>query len=195
VTFEAEVDEPAGGRWRVTGEIPGWEARIVFDPAAPSAARLTVALDMGGATSGRASFDRQMRGPAWLGADAHPVACYRAEGFVPLGEGRYRAEGRLTLRGQGRPVPLVFALAIEGDGTARAHGEAEVARLEFGIGATVPAPVASGLVAVAVTVTARRDAGDAPERHDAPGSDEAADGNGAPDREGAGPAGLAACRP
>ena len=62
-----------------------------------------------------------------------PQARYQATSFRKLADGRFVAEGTLTLRGISKPVPLTFAWT---PGAAPVlAGSATVKRLEFGVGA------------------------------------------------------------
>ena len=116
----------------VKGEFAGWDADIVFDEAEPAQARVKVTVDLGTIVLGTVAD--QARGPDFLAVDASPTATFAGEGFEPLGEGRYRTTGTLTLRDVQKPVPLEFDLAISGD-TATAMGSTELNRLDWNVGA------------------------------------------------------------
>ena len=148
----------------VTGEFASWSGDIRFDPEAPEAASIDVTVDLGSLTLGTVAD--QAKGPDFLAVETSPTARYTASGFEPLGEGRYRADGTLTLRDVEKPVPLEFDLAIDGD-TATANGTASLNRLDFEVGAEgYPDESSVGFgVDIDVTVTATRAGADA-----APGS-------------------------
>ncbi len=118
---------------RFQGRFARWSARIVFDPARPQDARLEVDVDIVSATTGEPRRDAAMLGDEWLDAAGFPRAVFLAEGFRPLGDGGYEAEGTLALRDRRRPVLLRFTLADTPDGT-RARGGAILIRTAFGIG-------------------------------------------------------------
>ena len=133
--------------------ITVWRAEIRFDPAAPDAARLFVEMDVGSINTGDGGLNAEMTAEGWLAAGAHPTATYAAAGFTPLGDGRYRADGLLTLRGVSAPVPLEFELKIEAD-NARATGGASVPRLDFDVGAHAGAGIAAPIVGVGFEIRA-----------------------------------------
>ena len=116
----------------VSGEFAQWNASIAFDPEAPEAASVTVTVDLDSLSLGTVSD--QAKGPDFLAVEAAPTAQFQAEGFEPLGDDRYSAEGTLTLREQEVPVVLEFDLTVEGD-RATANGSAALNRLDFGVGA------------------------------------------------------------
>ena len=139
----------------VTGAFERWTGDIRFDPDAPDNASIDVSVDLGSLALGTVAD--QAKGPDFLAVETEPRARYVAEGFEPIGESRYRADGTLTLRGIEKPVPLEFDLAIEGD-TARATGTAAIDRLDFEVGATgYPDESSVGFgVDVEIEVTATR---------------------------------------
>ncbi|MEL6239950.1 MAG: YceI family protein [Pseudomonadota bacterium] len=152
--FEAEVEVPNGDERQPTrGDVREWHAEIIFDPADPAAARLDVVLDMTSLTSGSASFDQQMLGTGWFDVSNHPAARFGASGFKKTGPG-YRTEGALELLGIAKPLTLDFALSVRGD-TALAEGTAQVARMEYGIGARTPADLATARVTVRFRIVAK----------------------------------------
>lgn len=114
------------------GHFPGFQTRLRFDPANPSAGRLEVDIPMTGVTSGNPDYDEEMRGPAFFDIKRYARARYIAEGFRALEDGRYAADGRLELRGNSQPVTLTFTWQ-EGEHPTLA-GRATVERLAFGIG-------------------------------------------------------------
>ena len=84
-------------------------------------------------------------------------ATFTATKFRKLGEGRYAADGTLTIRGVPKPLTLPFSLAITGE-VAKMNAGVALNRLAFGVGQdewksveTVPATVG-----VTISLTARR---------------------------------------
>lgn len=115
------------------GVFKRFEARIRFDPAALEDSRFEVEIDLRSVDSRNAERDEMLADPAFFDSLARPQAQYVATRFTALEDGRFRADGELTLRGATRAVPLDFAWASEGDG-ATLDGEATLDRIAFGIG-------------------------------------------------------------
>ena len=117
-----------------SGRFPGFDTRLSFDPADPAAARLEVTIPMAGATTTtNPDYDGEMRGDAFLAVAKFPQARYTASGFRTLGDGRYAADGVLSLHGVEKPVTLTFTWT-PGPQPVLA-GKATVRRLDFGVGA------------------------------------------------------------
>jgi polyisoprenoid-binding protein YceI len=110
-----------------------WKANIDFDPADPAHAHVLASIDLASEASDTQDNDDGLKGPQGFDAAKFPSAQFEAKGFKPLGHGKYLANGKLTLHGVTRSVPLTFTLAINGN-SARATGTAPLMRTDFGIG-------------------------------------------------------------
>ena len=76
--------------------------------------------------------DETLLGAEFFNASVMPQARYQATAFRKLADGRFVADGTLTLRGITKPVPLTFRWTA--GATPKLEGAATVKRLEFGIG-------------------------------------------------------------
>jgi polyisoprenoid-binding protein YceI len=115
-----------------SGTFPGFSSTLSFDPAQLSTARLEVSIPLAAATTGNDDYDGELRGEAFFDAARFPQARYTATKFRALGDGRYAADGTLSLHGASKPVTLAFewkpgAMPV-------LTGKATVRRLDFGIG-------------------------------------------------------------
>ena len=115
-----------------TGRFPGFETRMSFDPARLAASRLEVTIPLATATTSNAEYDEQMRGDAFFDAGRYAQAHYVATKFRALGNGRYAADGILSLHGVSKPVVLTFTWTPGAQPVLA--GKASVDRLDFGIG-------------------------------------------------------------
>ena len=82
------------------------EATLEYDPARPTAARLTAVIDPRSVDSGNAGLDRQLAGRNFLDAERHPLIRFVAREIRPGSDGRGQVVGDLTLHGVTRPVTL-----------------------------------------------------------------------------------------
>ena len=115
-----------------TGRFPGFATRMSFDPARLEASRLEVTIPLATATTANAEYDEQMRGDAFFDAGRYAQAHYVATKFRALGNGRYAADGILSLHGVSKPVVLTFTWTPGAQPVLA--GKASVDRLDFGIG-------------------------------------------------------------
>lgn len=73
-----------------------------------------VSIDVGSIDTRDEQRDAHLRSPEFFDAESHPHMAYRSTGLTPKGEGRYRVDGELTIKGVTRPVSL--DLTFEGVG-------------------------------------------------------------------------------
>lgn len=127
LSFEGRFEDEA-----FVGRFARFDARVSFDPAAPAATVLEVAIELGSADTGLEERDEMLREPGFFDVAAAPTGRYAGRGARLLADGRFVVEGRLTLRGVTRTVPLEFRWR---PGAAPVlEGEAVVPRLAFGVG-------------------------------------------------------------
>jgi len=123
----------AGGTF--DGRFHRFEPDIVFDPADLAGSRFRVTIETGSADTQDADRDAILKGPEFFAVERWPVAVFAASRFVSLGNGRYEARGRLTLRDVTRDLAVPFGFQASTDGrTATMSGSATVRRLDFGVG-------------------------------------------------------------
>ncbi len=131
-----------GGRLGFTAEYSGeaikgafsrWDATIVFDPEDLPGSSIRATIDLASVDSGDSQRDDMLRSDSFFGVGAHPTAQFVSNSIRAAGDGRYTANGTLSLHGQRRPVSLRFTLKVDGD-RASASGNAALQRLSFGVG-------------------------------------------------------------
>ena len=148
----------------VDGLFKKFEAEIRFDPSRPETSRVAVVIDVSSVESGSQDRDDTIRSASLFDAATWPTARFVAERFTAAGGGRYLAHGLLTLRDTTREVVLPFMLRIEDHPDApamvlaRASGELEVARLDYGVGQGLwtDTSVVADRVVIRIDILARR---------------------------------------
>jgi len=113
------------------GRFAQFTTDIAFDPAS-AAGRFDVVIQLASAGTENDERDETLLGAEFFNATAMPQARYQATAFRKLADGRFVADGTLTLRGITKPVPLTFRWTP--GATPKLEGTATVKRLEFGIG-------------------------------------------------------------
>jgi polyisoprenoid-binding protein YceI len=113
------------------GHFARFDARIAFDPAG-ARGQFDVRIILASAGTENDERDDTLKGSDFFNIASAAQARYQASRFRKLADGRFVADGTLTLRGISKPVPLTFTW------TAGAMpvlaGSAVVKRLEFGVG-------------------------------------------------------------
>lgn len=124
----------------VKGSFGKFSGTIVLDPANLSAARIDITVEVGTGATGTKDIDEAMTGPDLLAAKKFPAARFVADKVVSDGEGKYRADGKLTIRDMSKDLALPFTLAIADDAAkadqlrATARGRVDIKRLDYGVG-------------------------------------------------------------
>ena len=138
----------------VTGTFADWTAAITFDdPAEPGpAGSVDVTVSIGSLSLG--TVTDQAMGADFFDNGQFPTAQFSADLFKT--DTGFEARGPLTIRDKTLDVVLPFALDTQ-DNTAKMTGELELNRLDFGIGANMPAEDSLAFaVNVAIELTATR---------------------------------------
>lgn len=108
-------------------------------------------LDAKSIHTGVPDRDNHLRSPDFLDVERYPEIVFRSERITPLGEGRYRVEGEVTIRGITRPL----SFEVETHGPAKdpwgneriaAHFEGKLNRKDFGLTWNVPLEMGGVLV-------------------------------------------------
>ncbi|HLS84422.1 MAG TPA: YceI family protein [Arenimonas sp.] len=115
------------------GEFARFDARIGFDPSAPEACRFDVRIDLASAATGVPERDGMLQEPDFFDTGRQAEARYLAEGCRANADGSFVADGRLSLRGVEKAVPLTFRW--QPGPSPVLEGEAVMDRLAFGVGA------------------------------------------------------------
>ncbi|WP_214197602.1 YceI family protein [Novosphingobium profundi] len=152
VAFTAAMNgQPLNGTFR------RFDARIAFDPNNLAGSSVTAVIDTASAATGDATRDQSLPTPDWFNTRAFPQATFRSSAFKALGNGRYVADGTLTIRGVSRRASLPFKLVITGK-LAHMDGNLTIDRRWFGIGQGQFAgtEAVAGAVKVSVALNATR---------------------------------------
>ncbi len=117
----------------ISGRFDRFTADILFGSQALDQSRVSVSIDLASAVTGDAQRDQSLPGPDWLDTATHPMATFVATRFEKVGDDRFIARGKLTLRGVTQAVNLPFRLKIDGD-KATMSGVTTLDRTAFGVG-------------------------------------------------------------
>jgi cytochrome b561/polyisoprenoid-binding protein YceI len=121
---------------KTTGRFSRFVASIDFDPANLPKARFDVAIEVASNDTQDKDRDNTLRSPELFDTGKFPRATYAATLFVKQGTA-YVAQGKLTLHGVTRAVPVTFTFVPgteAGKAVATLKGSAAIKRLAFGVG-------------------------------------------------------------
>lgn len=120
------------------GVFDVFAADIAFDPDDLEKSKVTVTIQVPSAHTGAPDRDENLKAPDWFDTTKFPAAKFESTAFRREGEGRYVADGTLTIKGVTLPVVLPFTLAItkrdDGFSTAVVDGTVTLDRSKFNVG-------------------------------------------------------------
>jgi len=119
------------------------DARFTFDPANPTAAKVSATIDPASIDTGSASFNEELKGAMWLNTAKFPTISFASTGLVMTGANTGKMTGDLTFRGVTKPVTLDVTWNGVGSGmmTETRTGfsaTGAIKRTDFGFGTYVP---------------------------------------------------------
>jgi polyisoprenoid-binding protein YceI len=115
----------------VHGRFPQFEGAVEHRAWGPQIRGVARAASV---ETGNPARDERLRAPGFLDAEAHPEIRFLSSGIQPVGAGRVRVNGSLTIAGVMRPVRLAATIDRDGDPdrvTITARGS--VRRSDYGI--------------------------------------------------------------
>lgn len=122
-----QMNVPISGRF---AEISG---DVHFDPALPEAARAEIVIALRSIDAGSEDATTEVRRKSWLNIDVFPTAKFVASGVIPLGDDRYQARGKLSIKSISRDLVVPFSVWHAGNATVF-EGNFTLMRLAFNIG-------------------------------------------------------------
>ena len=115
------------------GAFGQWTADLRFDPDQPTAAQVTVDVDLAGIDTGSAEGDADVAGKVWLNTPVFPTARFVAKSVKPLGDHRYEVTGALTIKGKTQAVVIPVTFTSQGT-VGVLEGRFTLRRADFAIG-------------------------------------------------------------
>jgi len=128
VGFSAEQQ---GGKFN--GKFETFTAMIDFDPASPGSGSIVGTVETESVDSRDYDRDASLMEPDWFDVDKYPEAKFESESIEASGDGGYVAHGNLTLKGQTKPMDLMFTFDQNGD-SASFDGKMAIDRFNFNVG-------------------------------------------------------------
>lgn len=116
-----------------TGKFEKWDAQINFEEAKPETSSVKVTIDTASAKTGTKTFDSTLPQKDWFDVKNHPQAMFESSEIKSLGDHKYEAKGKLTLKDVTQDFTLPFTLTTS-DGKALMTSETKIDRVAFNIG-------------------------------------------------------------
>lgn len=115
------------------GKFNKFSASIAFDPEKIHAAKATIEIDLASIDTGFSESNDEVAGKLWFNTRAYPVAQFVSGGVKTLGNNRFEASGKLSIKGRVLDVVAPFTFKQEGQ-LAVFDGAFSLKRLDYAIG-------------------------------------------------------------
>ena len=126
----------------MAGRFKKFTANLKFDPAKPTAATVTLDVDLNSIDTGSAEGNGEVGGKLWFNTKVFPTATFTSTSIKALGGDKYEALGKLTIKGRTQEVVAPTTVTIKGN-SAEFDGAFTIKRADFAIGEGVWADVAT----------------------------------------------------
>lgn len=90
-------------------------SQLSFDPTKPEASKAVIDVDLLSIDTGTPENDGEVAGKDWLNSKAFPTARFDVVSVKALGDNRYEAAGKLTIKGTTRDVVAPATFTEQGD--------------------------------------------------------------------------------
>lgn len=91
---------------KVRGQFKDWTIALEYDAAAPSKTSVEAVVDVASIDTRDAQRDAYLRSSDFFRAEKFPKMTFRSKSVEPMGRGRYRLVGELTIRDATRELRL-----------------------------------------------------------------------------------------
>ncbi len=120
------------------GRFNDFEGSFSYDEESPQDARVAVTIDTASVDTNHAERDKHLRSPDFFDVEAFPEASFVSTGYQPLGKDKGKLTGKLTLRGETKPITIDVTQVGAGKdpwgGYRRGfHGTTTITMADFGI--------------------------------------------------------------
>ncbi|MDB5798099.1 MAG: YceI [Paucimonas sp.] len=117
----------------IDGRFRKFAAQLNFDPAKPTAAKVSFDVDLASVDAGSPDADQEVVGREWLNTKSFPSARFVATSVKPTSGNKYEVNGKLTIKGQSRDVVIPATFTPAGN-NGLFEGGFTIRRGDFAIG-------------------------------------------------------------
>lgn len=117
----------------MAGRFKKFTANLKFDPAKPTAATVTLDVDLNSIDTGSAEGNGEVGGKLWFNTKVFPTAKFVSTSVKSLGGDKYEVLGKLSIKGKTLDVVAPTTIKVQGD-IAQFDGAFTIKRNDFLIG-------------------------------------------------------------
>ncbi|MFI2811407.1 MULTISPECIES: YceI family protein [unclassified Microbulbifer] len=88
------------------GRFDEFSGSFEYDEKKPADSSINVEIDVASIDSNHAERDKHLRGEDFLHVEKYPTATFKSTSYEPVGEGKGKLSGELTLHGVTKPIVI-----------------------------------------------------------------------------------------
>ena len=121
-----------------------FDIEMNLDTADPTKSMISVSIDPSSIVAGSEIWNEHLTGADFFDVANNPDITFQSTGVEAGGDGAYKVDGDLTIKGESRPVSLTVTVnaamnhPMSGDPVVGITGSGELLRSEFGMGKFAP---------------------------------------------------------
>lgn len=115
------------------GSFKKFSGQLHFDPAAPSAAKASMEVELASVDTGSGEGDDELATKGWFNTSAFPKARFESSSVKALGGQKYEVAGKLSIKGVSRDVLVPATFSSQGKNGVF-EGQLTIKRGDFSIG-------------------------------------------------------------
>lgn len=124
---------------KITGSFKKFSGLINFDRNNLTGNKIDINIDISSVEASLSDAVLTLKTDAWFNLAKFPTANFKAEKFTKISDKKFKADGKLTIKGATIPLVLEFTFDEYSPSKAKAGGKTIIRRADFGIGAKDPA--------------------------------------------------------
>lgn len=117
----------------VEGQFRNFDGSVFFDPVKPGATKADFTVDLASIDLGNEEGETEAKRKLWLDTGAFPTAKFSAVSVQALGNNKFEAVGRLTIKGASHDVTAPFTVT-DVNLLRTVEGQFALKRLQYRIG-------------------------------------------------------------
>jgi polyisoprenoid-binding protein YceI len=142
---------------KVRGRFGRFSGTVVTGPQVTDSS-VTATIELDSIDTNNEQRDGHIKSADFFNVEQHPTMTYRSTSITPTGEGSFRVDGELTLKGVTRNVPLSLELGGFGPDAYGGYrvgfsATAEINRSEFGVDISMPMETGGVVVGEKVSIS------------------------------------------
>ena len=118
----------------ITGSFKSFTGDIQFSPEQLDKSKVRIEIDMNSLSTADKDIVNTLKTADWFNVKVFPKAVFMADKFTKTADGKYQANGNLTIRDKTLPVTLGFTLKESAPNQMTAEGSTIIKRNSFGVG-------------------------------------------------------------